>query len=192
MDDRGYQVLKWTAIVLALCWAAWSLHSGWLRDTDAVQMKLEAAHRIFADAEYDKALRAFGDVLTLEPGNEQALRGIARSQMQLGRHAEALESFDRAIDADPQFGAAHANRAILLDRIGRHEDALKGYDRALALDPSLDEGPGWFTRFLRNQAEPQASIGQRAEYLRKQLALPPSKRVLRLPEQDERQRAYDH
>ena len=167
-------------------------YDGWLARGDDPNMNLEAAHRMFSDGEYAKSLQAFRAVLQARPEQPAALRGIARSLMQLAREEPALTAFDAAIAADPEFAAAHANRAILLDRIGRHREALEGYERALAMDPSLDEGPGWLTRFMRNQHGQQASLSQRAGYLRAQLARAPDQRLLRIPEVDARQRAYEH
>ena len=155
-------------------------------------MNLEAAHRMFADGEYAKSLRTFREVLATRPRDPAALRGVARSLMQLDRPEAALAAYDQAIAAEPRFAAAHANRAILLDRQGRHQEALQGYERALALDPALDQGPGWLTRFLRNQSRPPVRLSERAAYLRRQLAQPPEQRLLSVPELDARERPYEH
>ncbi len=74
--------------------------------------------------------------------------------------------------------------------MGRHREALEDYREALRLDPSLAEGPGWLTRFLRNQWEPPPTIADRARYLEHELQKPPGERVLRRPEQDSQQRMY--
>ena len=190
MDDTWYQRLKWLVLALATAWIAWAVYDRWPGDRDGTQMMLDAAHKMFADGEYAKALNEFQAILQRQPEQTYALRGEARSLMQLGQTEAALRAYDRAILAEPDFAAAHANRAILLDRSGRHQEALDGYQRALALDPSIDEGPGWLTRFLRNQSRPQARISERAAYLRRQLSLPPEQRLLRLPAQDAAQRAY--
>jgi tetratricopeptide (TPR) repeat protein len=110
--------------------------------------------------------------------------------MNLGRDAEALAAFDQALRAEPEFAAAFANRGILHDRMGQHEQALADYRRALALDPELGEGPGWITRFLRNQPQPPPTIADRADYLEAELAKPPGDRLLRVPERDAEQRPY--
>jgi len=53
-------------------------------------------------------------------------------------------------------------------------------------------GPDWLTRLLRNQPHQPPGIAERARYLKEQLALPPSERLLRVPELDEAQRPYQH
>ncbi|NJN45226.1 MAG: hypothetical protein HC808_00540 [Candidatus Competibacteraceae bacterium] len=54
----------------------------------------------------------------------------------------------------------------------------------------MGEGPGWLTRFLRNQPEKPPSISDRARYLKEQLGLPESQRLLSVPTVDEAQRPY--
>jgi hypothetical protein len=52
------------------------------------------------------------------------------------------------------------------------------------------EGPNWLTRFLRLQPEKPPSVVDRAAYLRQELAKPESERLLRVPEEDAKQRSY--
>jgi len=60
----------------------------------------------------------------------------------IGRHAEALDSFDQAI----ALGAAdaHGSRADALVALGRLADAVESFDRALAHDPA--SVPDWCNR----------------------------------------------
>ncbi|NIP73203.1 MAG: hypothetical protein GWO16_09335, partial [Gammaproteobacteria bacterium] len=60
----------------------------------------------------------------------------------------------------------------------------------LRFDPSLGEGPGWLTRFFRNQYDRPPTIADRAAYLEEELAKPPGERTLRVPERDRQQRSY--
>jgi len=62
------------------------------------------------------------------------LTGMALSR--LGRHAEALVSFDAALVEQPDFADAHGNRASALMELGRLADALASYQRAVALEPN--------------------------------------------------------
>src|SRR5581483_6039046 len=48
----------------------------------------------------------------------------------LGRPADALESFDRALALRPDLASAHGNRAGVLVELGRPGDALTSFDRA--------------------------------------------------------------
>jgi tetratricopeptide (TPR) repeat protein len=110
----------------------------------------------------------------------------------------ALDAYNRAIDqqqVDTETGQAIlgvslANRGILKDRMGDYPGALEDYELALKYEPEVAEGPGFLTRFMRNQPEMPPTVADRARYLRQQLELPPAQRVLRIPEEDMQQRAY--
>ena len=110
--------------------------------------------------------------------------------MQLGRTDEALGAFAAAIDADTQDASAFANRGILHDRLGDYERAMADYARALTLDAEIADGPGFLTRFLRNQPDRPPSIADRLGYLEAEFAKPEEERVLRMPEADAEQRPY--
>lgn len=190
VDDRVYRTLRNVAIVLVVGWIGWSVYDGFLRGRGPEAIALEAAHKAYADGHYADARAGYREVLEQQPSSLDARRGLARSLMELGRHDAAMAHFDRAIQAAPDFGATYANRGILHDRMGRYGQAIADYRKALALDPSLADGPGWLTRFLRNQPEAPPTIDERADYLAAQLERPPGERLLRVPEADARQRSY--
>jgi tetratricopeptide (TPR) repeat protein len=57
----------------------------------------------------------------------------------LGRRADAIAAYDRALAIRPKFAAALSNRAMVLKDAGRHEDALADVDAALTLAPEQTE-----------------------------------------------------
>jgi tetratricopeptide (TPR) repeat protein len=52
----------------------------------------------------------------------------------LGRHQEALRSFDQAIDCAGETAGVHYNRGNVLRSLGRHEEAVACFDQALRQD----------------------------------------------------------
>jgi tetratricopeptide (TPR) repeat protein len=126
--------------------------------------------------------------------------GELADQAAQARYREALNAYDesigkeqaRGIDQERRTiqGVAYANRGILKDRMGDSPGALTDYEQAMALEPEVGDGPGFLTRFMRNQAEKPPTVADRARYLRQQLALPPSERLLTLPEKDAEQRSH--
>lgn len=183
-------VWKRLAVVLGLATAAWFLYDMLIAGRDAGLDAQSAADRLFEDRAYDRALALYRERDAIEPGNAFALRGIALSLMQLGRTDEALGAFAAAIDADTQDASAFANRGILHDRLGDYERAMADYARALTLDAEIADGPGFLTRFLRNQPDRPPSIADRLGYLEAEFAKPEEERVLRMPEADAEQRPY--
>jgi tetratricopeptide (TPR) repeat protein len=68
-----------------------------------------------------------------------ALHLLALVQSMLGKKEDALASFDRALDLQPEHAEVLANRGAALHELKRFEEALAGFDRALALRPDLAE-----------------------------------------------------
>jgi tetratricopeptide (TPR) repeat protein len=189
-DDRLTGTLKAVAVALTVLFVGWAVYDNFFAEVAPGDMAYFAGNRAFADGEYRLAEADYRQALAAAPEHLFALRGLASSLHQQGRHDQALAVYDEAIARAPEFGATYANRGILLDTMGRHEQALADYVRALELDPEVADGPHWLTRFLRNQPEPPPTIADRARYLRAELAKPEAERVLREPELDAKQRPY--
>ena len=69
----------------------------------------------------------------------------------LGRSEQALESFDRAVDLNPQYHEAHIHRGIVLNDLGRTADAEQAFKRASAARGADRDGiPGPHAAKLAN------------------------------------------
>lgn len=189
-DERLYRFLKRLAVILALATFGWMLvhefGSGW----DDATTERRAADRAFEDGLYARAFAGYRRAEALAPDDPLILRGIALSLMQLGRHGEALTAFEALFAVEDDFAVDYANRGILYDRMGRYQEAMADYRRALSLDAEMVEGPGWLTRFLRNQAEPPPAVADRLAYLQAEMGKPAEERVLHIEEQDAAQRPF--
>ena len=143
-----------------------------------------------ADGVYDQALVEFRKALEFNPENVNAHFGMAIAHMMEYDEATAFEWFEKTMALAPDFAPAYANRGIYLDKLGRYEEALEDYKRALTLDPDVAKGPGKLWRFMRNIKEKPSNIYDRAVYIQEQLKLPPEKRLLKVQEDDDKQRMY--
>ena len=65
---------------------------------------------------------------------EQVNFGIAVAQRGLWR--EAIYRWERAIQIDPTYGAAHNNLAIAYEHVGDLDKARAAYEKALELEPN--------------------------------------------------------
>jgi tetratricopeptide (TPR) repeat protein len=61
-------------------------------------------------------------------------------------YLQALEYYDHALSADPQYAGAWHEKGTCLDALGRWEEALASYDEALMNDPCNPET--WFKKGL--------------------------------------------
>ena len=85
--------------------------------------------------------------------------------------------------------AAYANRGIIKDRHGKYKAAFDDYVLALKTDEGVLDGPSIFDKVLYGTTKP-STVRDRAIYIHKQLQLPPEKRLLKVPEIDDKQRMY--
>jgi len=214
MDESSYRRLVRIAIVMVAAWAGWSLYQLASGPSDPIARDLDAARRQLLDGNHAQALEQYRLLRSSDPDNLMALRGESQALMQWAiaeaatleqpgdtlplvlreRMQQAVERMDLLIEREKKpslLGIDYANRGIAKDWLGDYTGALADYRQALRLEPRVSEGPGFFTRFLRNQEQQQATVKRRAEYLQQQLALPESQRQLRKPTEYARQRAYE-
>lgn len=158
--------------------------------SDPVEYKVKTGNTRLQDGQYEEAVKEFSNALGESPDHAMARLGLAVTYMQLGKEREALDEFNLVIEKNPDLAPAYADRGILYDRMGEHRKALADYMKAIELDEEILEGPGWLWRFLRNIDEKPPTIKERAAYLEAELAKPEAERLLRVPEEDEKQRMY--
>ena len=179
-------------IAIALSGVLWLGYHQFLLVRTSDQADYFAGNRSFEDGDYLTASENFKNAIASNPDNIHAKRGLARSLMQLGNHQQALEIFNEVIAIEPHFAASIANRGILHDKMESYDLAIQDYQRALQLEPKLAEGPGWLTRFLRNQPEKPPSILDRLVYLQSELKKPVKERLLVAPDKDKEQRPFKY
>ncbi len=190
MDERVYRFLTGTAVILTLAFAGWTVYGYFVESRSPGDYDYAAGAKYFADGEFSAAIRAYENTIAEVPDHYPARIGRAETLIMLGREHEAIAAYESLIAEHPHDARLYANRGIAYDRSGSHERALADYETALRLDAEAVEGPGWLTRFLRNQPEKPPAVADRARYLREQLALPQEQRLLSLPVRDAEQRPF--
>jgi protein O-GlcNAc transferase len=73
----------------------------------------------------------------IKPDFTEALNSRGNALHAMGRHQEALESYDKALAIRPDFAEALYNRGVACAAMLRHEEALESYDKALAIRPGF-------------------------------------------------------
>lgn len=118
---------------------------------------------------FEEAVRAYHEVLSLEPRNVDALMNLGTALAALGRREEALARFRAALLLQPNIAAMHRDFGVALKEFGLWGDALAALERALALAPTD-------VHALTSLGEVLIEVGRRAEaavVLERALALEP-------------------
>jgi tetratricopeptide (TPR) repeat protein len=82
-------------------------------------------HQYYTFASKKDALYCYQKALELEPENEKALQGYARSLFDMGRYQEALGAYDQLLTLQPEKRHYILNRAVCQTNTGLYAEALK-------------------------------------------------------------------
>jgi len=135
--------------------AALNLHrAGRLGDAEALYEQLLRLQRNNADGlhllgvcrhaqgDFAAAERHIRGALKIRPTMAAAHLSYGNALRELGRLAEAAQSYARAAGLDPTLALAHYNLGTAYEEAGRHGDALASYERAMALGPHAPAAAG--------------------------------------------------
>ena len=89
----------------------------------------------FLKGEYERALRAFQDVILDEPLNPRAWSYVGICQSHVGRPADAERSLSRAIQLAPENGEAWFHLGVARSLRSEWPEAATAYRHAVALSP---------------------------------------------------------
>lgn len=95
----------------------------------------EAGVRWFEQADYDQAVGAFTEAVTLDPAFVDAWHFRGVSYERLGEFERALADYRRATALDPTYGLSWYGCGYALNALGRYDEAIDSYSRAVSLDP---------------------------------------------------------
>ena len=79
-------------------------------------------------------------LLAKDPADAFVLYGLAQEHAKLGRHAEAVEYYDRCLRADAAYCYAYFHKAKALEAAGRAQDAIATLNAGLAVARTARDG----------------------------------------------------
>ena len=85
---------------------------------------------------------SFARASLLRPNHAGTLLNAGVTLREVGRPAEALAAYDRALALEPDFVAAHNNRIKRSPNLKRFDEALAAADRALSARARFRRTPG--------------------------------------------------
>lgn len=86
---------------------------------------------------WEDSLSLWTDTAAKSPSSEIAWSSLGSVHDDMGRDAEALEDYTKAVTINPGFGKAFASRARCKNRLGDRDGARQDAERALQLRPDL-------------------------------------------------------
>jgi tetratricopeptide (TPR) repeat protein len=94
------------------------------------EILIRRAREAFERRDYVAALADFREVAKDHPDFADVRHQMGLCLSFLGQPEEALTQFDRAIEVNDSYVAAHLNRAITLNELGRYDEASEAFERA--------------------------------------------------------------
>jgi len=73
--------------------------------------------------------------LAMIPDDPAVTHNLGVAVAAQGRHRDAIECFETALQADAGYVSAHYNRAVALLKLGETQEAIKAFSRAASLEP---------------------------------------------------------
>lgn len=185
-----HKFLKWIAIIGGIAWLCLEFyrHFAGLGPGD---LNYVDGNNVFKDGHYERAAGYFQKAVEENPRHQAALIGLTNSYVQLKKFPEALDTVEKAIGINPKFAGNYATRGIIYDHMGDYKQAIADYEKSLTMDPEVADGMHWLTRLLHNVQEKPPTVADRLGYLKYQMQLPASQRVLKMPELDGKQKPYE-
>jgi tetratricopeptide (TPR) repeat protein len=108
----------------------------------------------------------FAEALKLDPQDQSALFGRARSFAMTGQHDKAIADFTQFLQTNPQAVRAYNERGLVYERKGNLELALADFDNALKVNPNYDHARNNRGLSLARQGKFEAAITEYTETLR--------------------------
>ena len=84
---------------------------------------------------FDEAEVTYRAALRISPGHPAITHNLGVVAAAQGKHRSAINRFDEAIAAEPQYASAHFNRALALQALGRSREA-QASGRTCAIEPA--------------------------------------------------------
>ena len=102
-------------------------------------VSLEQAISFHQSGNLAAAEQLYLSALRLDPSNATGLHLLGTLQLQQGRFAEAIASFDRVLGLKAGNADTYANRGVALCNLQRFKDAVVSFDKALGFKPKAPE-----------------------------------------------------
>ena len=103
------------------------------------EMTRERAQALMREGDFERAAAILKELNSLDPTDAMAWQMLGVSLGSLGRSAEAVGAFQKAVELQPSSARAQFNLAVALQKSERTSEARSHLEKALALDPGYEQ-----------------------------------------------------
>ncbi len=103
------------------------------------QDQIDALIDLYHSGEMTETEEACRDLLNAHPKSMILINVLGAALKGQGKLHEAVQSFDTAIQFNPEYAEAYSNRGVVLQELGKLEDAISDFDKATQLKPDYAE-----------------------------------------------------
>lgn len=103
------------------------------------------------------AVKYAEEALSHDPFYYQAYNLLGLAHLKLGNYDEAITSFKKCLDINPEFSEAHFNLAVAYENNGLMERAKEAYRKSFSLNGNVQSGVRLATIYLQ-QENPEGSL----------------------------------
>ena len=116
------------------------LQEAWLNaGTPAVRLLMGRGLRELKADNYQEAVQAFGDVVTLDPNSAEGYRQLALARYAAGDPRGAIEDLALAVQHEPRDFLAYKTLADISEQRQDWKGAYEAWQKVLALDPNTPD-----------------------------------------------------
>jgi len=102
---------------------------------DPPSQSVDEVIALYHDGQMDAVVAGCESLLEKFPNSAVVMNLQGAAMQVLGRPADSVSVFDKAIALQPDFAEAHSNRGNALKDLGDIDEAIASYDRAIRLNP---------------------------------------------------------
>lgn len=103
-----------------------------------VKILIDRGNSDYLDGEYDDAIRAYKEAVTLRPNNALGHYDLANALNRKGQYKDSISEYQKAL-ALKEGPDVHNGLGVALYQSGQHEAAIAEYQKAIALAPARSE-----------------------------------------------------
>ncbi len=116
-----------------------------------IRLHFTSGREHYLAAEYDKAELHLRKVAASHDGFADVHNMLGVSLQQLGRPADAMSHFERAVELNPSYTEAALNLSVCYNELGRYADAKRVYDAAASTRQNLARANEELDGFVRGK-----------------------------------------